>query len=403
MPAKKRILFVDDEPMVLQGLRRMLRPLREGWDMSFVESGPAALELMAQEPFDVVVSDMRMPGMNGAELLNEIMLRHPQTVRLVLSGHADKDLILQCVGSTHQYLSKPCDPEALKATVQRTSQLEASLKNEKIQQLVSQMDRLPSIPSVYSQIVEALQDPDVGLDAVGTIIARDIGMTAKVLKLVNTAFFGLGRQVSDVSEAVGYLGLDTVKSLVLSIHAFSQFEDIQIPGFSLERIWNHSLDVAALAKAIAQAEDGPNKSKDECFVAGMLHDAGKLVLALNFSEQYTQAIERLENGTASLVEAEQEVFGVSHADVGGYLLGLWGLPERVVEAIALHHSPGRCSAPGFSPLLAVHVADALIHERDSQDTSRRHPGADTEYLATAGSTDRLESWRALLRPAAQAA
>ena len=107
-PAKTRILFVDDEPLVLQGLQRMLRPMRNEWEMAFVESGRRALEEMATLPFQVVVSDMRMPGMNGAQFLSHVQELYPRTVRLILSGHADKDLIMKCVGTAHQFLAKPC-------------------------------------------------------------------------------------------------------------------------------------------------------------------------------------------------------------------------------------------------------------------------------------------------------
>jgi len=291
---KKRVLFVDDEPLVLQGLQRMLRPMRNDWEMDFVESGALALERMAQAPFDIVVSDMCMPGMNGAQLLTEVMKRFPKTVRLILSGHADKDLVLKCIGSTHQYLAKPCEPDALKATITRASALELSLSSGTLKKLVGQMDRLPSLPSLYVEIVEKLNQPEMDLEEVGRIIAQDVGMTAQVLKLVNSAFFGLRRQLANASEAVTYLGGETMKSLVLSIHAFSQFESADLGEFSLDKLRSHSTEVAAAAKAIALAEGAEVKVVDEAFVAGMIHDIGKLVLLSNFGKQYREVF-RLEH------------------------------------------------------------------------------------------------------------
>ena len=195
--------------------------MRNEWEMEFVDNAADALARMERGGVDVVVSDMRMPGMNGAQLMTEVMKRHPQTVRIILSGHADQDLIMKCVGSTHQYLAKPCDPDALKATVGRASAMDAAMQNKTLQKLTSQMDRLPSLPSLYIEVVEKLQTPEVTLEDVAVIIAKDIGMTAKILKLVNSAFFGLRRQISGPEEAVAYLGLDTIKALVLSINAFS--------------------------------------------------------------------------------------------------------------------------------------------------------------------------------------
>jgi HD-like signal output (HDOD) protein len=391
----KKILFVDDEPLVLQGLQRMLRPLRQDWEMEFVDSGAKALERMAQAPFDVVVSDMKMPGMNGAELLAEVMKRHPKTVRLILSGHADKELILKCVGSTHQYLAKPCDPEALKATVQRASSLENSLRSEKLKDIVSRMGHLPSIPSLYVEIVEGLRNPEVSLEEVGAIIAKDMAMSAQILRLVNSAFFGLRRQVSSATEAVTYIGLDTIRSLVLSINAFSQFDNVAFQRFSPQALWSHSLDTAALAKEIAQLEQADRKLVDEAFIAGLLHDTGKLVLASNYPEQYGQALDLMHTDRLEPSAAEQLIFGVTHADVGGYLLGLWGLPVPVVEVIALHHTPSASANKIFSPLTAVHAADALLQQQGKEDEPAL-PQIDSRYLEELRLSDRLKVWRGCL-------
>jgi len=388
----KRILFVDDESLVLQGLQRMLRSMRGEWEMEFVDGGAKALERMAQQPFDVVVSDMCMPGMNGAELQNEVMKRFPKTVRLILSGHADKELILKCVGSTHQYLSKPCDAETLKMTVLRASSVEATLQNETLQKLVAQMDRLPSIPTLYTEIIQVLRHPETTIDEVGEIISRDIGMTAKILKLVNSAFFGLGREISTPAEAATYLGLDTIRSLVLSINAFSQFGPLKVEGFSLNALSDHSLQTASAAKALASEEGVDRKIVDEAFVAGMLHDTGKLVLAINFPEEFNTALREARQQNLTLAESEKQIFGADHADVGGYLLGLWGLPVPVVEAIALHHSPGRAVEKTFSPLTAVHVANVLVQER-SEAAEMKPAEIDFEYLADLGLSERLDQWR----------
>ena len=390
---KKRILFVDDEAMVLQGLQRMLRPMREEWEMEFLDSGAKALESMARAPFDVVVSDMRMPGMNGAELLSRVMQQYPKTVRLILSGHADQELILKCVGSTHQFLSKPCDPEAIKAIVRRASATVDALESDTLKRLVSRMDRLPSIPSLYSEIVEALHDPDVSMETVGGIIAKDIAMTAQILKLVNSAFFGLRRRVSSPAEAANYLGLDTLRSLVLSINTFSQYESVKIEGFSFPALWTHSLDTAAAAKAIAKLEGADRKLADESFVAGLLHDTGKIVLAANYADQYGEVLKRMRNDRLDQCQAEQQIFGANHADVGGYLLGLWGLPVSVVEAIAFHHRPSSAVEKTFCPLTAVHVANAFAHCADGADVASPDLRLDTTYLTPLGLASRAAFWR----------
>ena len=387
---KKRILFVDDESMILQALQRMLRPMRAEWEMEFLDCGAKALERMTAAPFDVVVSDMRMPGMNGAEFLTAVMKRHPKTIRLILSGHADNDLIVKCVGSTHQYLAKPCDPDALKASVCRASNLDSNLQSEPLRKLVGQLSHIPSIPNLYLEIVEIANRPGASLEEIARVISRDLGMTTQILRLVNSAFFGLPRDLSSIEDAVAYMGLELVKSLVLSAHTFSQYQDADL-SLIIKALWTHSLQVASACKRIAQLEGADRKMVSDAFTAGMLHDVGKLVLAANLPEEYARATRLAEAERLGSFVAEELVFGANHADVGGYLLGLWGLPVPVVEAIALHHRPSAVSHPTFSPLTMVHVADICTREREHFHSGQSR--LNTDHLSAIGLLDRAAVWR----------
>jgi HD-like signal output (HDOD) protein len=221
-------------------------------------------------------------------------------------------------------------------------------------------------------------------------------MTAQVLKLANSAFFGLSRQLSSAEEAVAYLGLDTIKSLVLSIHAFSQFEKAETGDLNIESLWGHSLQVASSAKRISKLEVHDAKAAEEAFTAGMLHDIGKLVLAVNLPTEYAQAM-RLAQSSLELPLAEYQVFGANHADVGAYLIGLWGLPVPVVEAVALHHCPSRATRPVFSPLTSVHVANVFEWEASRCANGAPPPQLDANYLCLAGVSLRVPAWRQALR------
>jgi HD-like signal output (HDOD) protein len=390
---KTRILFVDDEDLALRGLNRLLYPMRQEWDMEFADNGEKALKLMEIAPFDVVVSDMRMPGMNGAELLNEVMKRYPKTVRLILSGYADRELILKCVGSTHQYLAKPCDADALKMTVRRAAELERSMKSDTLRQLVTRCVILPSVPALYSEMIEALQDPEADVNTIAAIIARDGAMTAKILKLVNSAFFGLGHKIADPNEAVAYLGTDTIKSLALCANAFSEFEQAQLPGFTVESLWEHCLLAARAAKVVAIYEDADRKLADEAYAAGLLHDLGKLVFAANLTDEYRQILDLARQKKISLVAAEREVYGADHADIGGYLLGLWGLPVPVVEAIALHHRPRTVTQKTFSPLTALHAGNVLASVKKLSVSDMPASELDFAYLDELGIKGHVDAWQ----------
>ena len=214
----KRVLFVDDEVFVLDGLKRMLRRMRTQWEMDFVDSGESALQMMAQKEFDVIVSDMRMPNMNGAELLNEVKDLHPNTIRFILSGYSDKDLILKSLDSTHQYLAKPCDPETLKTRILRATSLQESISNDALKNLISQLGELPTLPALYEEILSLLRQPDVSSECLSDAIKKDIGMTAKILKFANSGYVGLKRKISGMNDAVSYLGMDYIRSILSLIH-----------------------------------------------------------------------------------------------------------------------------------------------------------------------------------------
>jgi HD-like signal output (HDOD) protein len=392
----RRVLFVDDEPKILEGLQRMLRSMRDEWEMEFAVGGPAALELLDTRSFDVIVTDMRMPVMDGAQLLAQVRGRHPQIVRIVLSGHSDQEMILSSVGPAHQYLSKPCDPELLKETVSRACTLRDLLTNERLTLLVSQMQSLPSLPSLYMELMKQLELPDPSIKKIGATISQDPGMTAKILQMVNSAFFGLRRHISNPADAVGLLGLDIVKALVLSIHVFSQFSSTRIPGFSLEALWEHTMAVGALSKQIARTEKQTPQVVDDSFTAGLLHECGKLVLAARLPREYGEMLTLASTEELPMDEAERKVFGATYPEVGAYLLGLWGLPDSIVEAVAFHQSPSQCPRDAFSPLTAVHVADFLVGESNlASGTSAASAELDRVYLSRLGLDERMESWKAL--------
>ena len=389
-----RILFVDDESRVLEGLQRTLRPVRHEWAMAFANSGERALEILAKDPFDVIVTDMRMPGMDGAALLSEVRTRHPHIVRIVLSGQSDLESVINSAGVTHRYLSKPCSSDALRAAVSRIFELRRLLTDNSLKALVSRMTALPTVPPLYTEMVRALRAPGTSVEELGNIVARDIGMTAKILQLANSGFFGVQDKVSDPVEAVKYLGPNTVKALLLSIQLFFRFDSNKLPEFSLHDCWRHSLLVGSLAERIAKSADITRKAlHDESRVVGLLHDAGHLVLVANLPDEYVQSLRLASEKMIPNWIAEREVFGATHAEVGAYLFGLWGLPDSMVEAIAYHHFPRRGPTDSFGTLTALHIADALERERDAT-----HCGyIDLEYLSKLGIADRLPEWRESLR------
>lgn len=379
------ILFVDDEPNVLSGLRRMLRGRRGDWNMTFCESGTSALEHLASMPIDVVVSDMRMPGMDGAELLTQIRNLYPDTVRMILSGHSDQEMTLRAVGPAHRYLAKPCDPDLLTDAIESSLELHTRVRSPEVRRLVEAVESLPGLPEVYVELVEEMNSPTACINAAGKIIARDLGMSAKILQLVNSSFFGLPVRVSDVPHAVALLGLGVIRPLVLQTSVFGQYEGRELGGLSLTGLTEHSMRVATRARDLANIEcDGlSNDEASDIFLAGLLHDVGRLVLAQNQPEAYARITSAARAEPTRLPGLEADALGVSHGEVGGYLLQLWGLPASLVEAVALHHEPRTARGASFTPLTAIHAAEAIVDGEAEWDA---------DYLNRLGLGDRPALW-----------
>jgi putative nucleotidyltransferase with HDIG domain len=381
-----RIIFVDDEVRILEGLQRMLRPQRNSWEMAFAPSGPAALQMMEAAPFDVIVSDMRMPGMDGWQLLAEVKKLYPQTVRLILSGHAEATSIMRAVGIAHQYLAKPCESAAIKDAIIQTQKLRHLLSNDRLAALVGQVSTLPSAPKAFQEVLACLQDPTASMRDVARIIGRDVAMTANIMKMVNSAFFGVRQPITTTDRAVAYLGLDTLGALVLGHGVFKSGLPTGIAGFSLEGLWAHSLHTAMAARTIALHEKFSSADAEKAFLAGVLHDVGKVVFATRTIQ--TSDIVASAEDDASRMQAH-------HAEVGAYLLGLWGFPNSIVEAVAYHHAPSLAADGELSLAGLVHIADYLVH-RGSRTPGAIEPALEAGLLESPGLVERLAGWQAAL-------
>ena len=390
---KKRILFVDDEPMVLNGLQRTLRKMRRDWDMTFAASGREALDVLGKKPMDVIVSDLRMPEMDGGRLLAEVKKQHPQVVRIILSGQLDQEMTLKSVQLAHQSLSKPCDAEVLKHTLAKLFALRDFLSDDSIKSIISQIESLPSMPSIYTEIVTEMQSEDPAIKKVGEIISKDLSMTAKILQMVNSAFFGLFQKIKSPEQAVMMLGMETIKALVLSVKIFSEFNQKSFAWFNIDELFDHSLAVSVYAKAIIKNENLDQGLINNSMMAGLLHDLGKLILATNFEKSYRQVRAEAEGTGKNLLDLEYEAFGTSHAEIGAYLMGLWRLENSIIEAIAFHHLPARSMTQNMGLLAAVHVGDALDHEARTPSGENTQLQCDTEYLDKLEITSRIPQWR----------
>ena len=398
---KKRILFVDDEPMILKGLQRTLRKMRDVWDMTFASSAAEALAVLDNNPMDVIISDIKMPEMDGSQLLAEVKQRHPHVVRLILSGHVEQETTIKSVQFAHQCLSKPCDVKVLKQTLAKLFALRDILSDNSIKKIVSQIESLPSLPTIYTEIIAEMQSDDPSIKKISEIIGRDVSMTAKILQVVNSVFFGLPQRIGNPQQAVMLLGLETIKSLVLSVKIFSEFSQKKYSWFNIDAIFKHSISVSSYAKAIVKNEKMDQDLINYSLMAGLLHDLGKLILATNFKDAYQQVLTELRNSDHSLWELEQATFGTSHAEIGAYLMGLWNLENPIIEAIAFHHCPSKSASSQMGLLTVVHIANALDHEEDLPEDQESDLPYDDEYIYRLGVGNRIAEWRQVCKEYAE--
>jgi HD-like signal output (HDOD) protein/CheY-like chemotaxis protein len=390
----RRVLFVDDEPKVLAALQRMLRPMRHEWEMQFVGSGAEALTSLAQSPFDVLVSDMRMPVMDGASLLDQVSTTHPGVARIVLSGQADREAIMRVAGPAHQYLSKPCDADTLKARLRQAFILRDILATSSLKSLVSRLRSLPSVPEVYLELQKETASPNASIRRIGELVERDAGTTAKMLQLANSAYFGVRETVTSASQAVQLLGLDLVRTLLLSTQLFSQLDPAAMRRFRVPAIWRRSLLMSRGVRALARLERLDECTTGHAITAAMLHDAGRLILASCLPDEYARISDHAYSLGVPLHHVEQEELGCTHADVGAYLFVLWGLPDAVTSAVAWHHNPAASGISGLTPLTLVHVADAVIGGVE-HDRSGSGP-LDAAYIDTITRRATFAEWKTAL-------
>jgi HD-like signal output (HDOD) protein len=388
----KHLLFVDGDPTRLETLKQTLASLARTWALTFVENPTAAIERMAKDRVDAVIAPLDLPGTTGVAFLNDMARLYPRALRFIRCAPQDRKLIPDSVGAP-QHFSTELTADGAVAVVMRALRIEQWKASEPLRNLLNRVHKLPALPGIYTQVLQELQSPTASIEFVAKLIAKDPVMTAKMLQLVNSAVFALPREIDDPIEAVMFLGAALTKSLILLHGVFSQFDKTQCRGFDPEALWRHLMAVGCFARIVAQLEKQDGRTSDLCFTAGLLHDIGKLLLAANLPTEYSQMIDQSQRRNVPLRHLEFEVLGTTHAEVGACLLGTWGLPLPILEAIAWHHLPTLSDDNSFSLLTSVHVANAIDHEKTALSADILVSHMDADYLKGLSLAGRRNRWR----------
>ena len=387
----RHILFVETEGDTLKRLMQALADEQQGWHIVRLADAEAALEMLSQRPFCVVMASFGGKHEECEEFLREVQRRAPAVIRFALLPDApqadqstDLEAAIQCFSAT-------CSTAEIAAAIGRGIAVWQKCQgNVRLTNLLSNLRTIPTPPRLYFEIRDELNSPNGDARSIANIISRDPSISAKILKVANSGFYAVPRSVTDLRDAITYLGVDTVATLVLAAHVFNR---MPIPGINLDALWKHSLTVSALAQHVAIQEGGDRLTINTAGVAGLLHDIGELILLTNVPDIYYPIIRSFAGDEDALLAREVEHFGVTHAQFGSYVLSLWSLPDAVVEAVALHHD---CSqhAGTDAPLTnrAVFAAERFLQEELSgRDETAAH---DRELECCLGSTsETIQGWR----------
>ncbi len=367
MSARTRVLFVDDDQRALTRLQSLTAEKHNEWEMLFCAGAQEALdEMAARGAYDIVVSDLRMPNIDGAAFLSLVQERFPESIRIVASDFRDLPLALRSVPVAHQFLAAPLEIGVLNEAIARSRDLQHRLNSPALRGLLQNIETLPSPPLSVLELNQILARPDASLDDVARVIEADTAMTAKLLQLVNSAFFGLNRRVSNAQHAVSYLGLATVRNLLSAVELVRAFTPPSPELItSIEGMHTHSLAVAEMARSLMSHRHQVH----DAFAAGMMHDIGLLAVLSCLPNEFIALREEVTSSGRSVVECELDVLGAPHAQLGAYLLTLWGLPYSLVEAVARSHDAESLPDRTLSPTHAVYVAEQVTNVLAANNTS----------------------------------
>lgn len=391
----RSMLFVEPDPGIREQLTQCLAELATAWPSRIAATAEEGLKALTEGRFDGVAASFRMDDTSGLEFLREASEVRPESVFFLMAGAEERATLTMRAGLPPHFLPYPPDITELAESLERSFLLTRWMSGSAIRALLGRMVNLPAVPSLYARVMRELRSEDPSIEAVGKLIAQDPALTAKMLQMVNSPVFALGRPVSEAVDAVTFLGAERTKALILMASLSLHGSLTPCEGFSQESFWQHSLTVATLGRLLALKELKDTTLADACFTSGLLHDIGKLLFASNLPREYGEVVSSAKARGVSLHQAELEAFGVTHGQLGASLLGTWGLPMPVLEAIAWHEHPRAADAPGFSAVTVVHAANVLEYEKKGLTEADRAPQFELEYLEALGLEDRLNHWRSL--------
>ncbi len=390
-----KILVFDEDRDNLLTLKSRYHPLESNYSIEYLDD-PTRLRLMLKNQYDVFACKTSLYDHMALDVLDTLKEHHPNTIRIIIADSDQQLQRLQSTGSAHRYLGQDHGVEDIKLALDNIFGLNEIVSNPKLKSFVHNMHSLPTLPYIYTEIMRKLKNPDITAREIGALIEKDISLTAEILRIVNSSYYAIRNKISEPSQAVVMLGLTAVRDIVLSLFLYNHFKVRNFKGISFKSVWNHSLATAGFARKIAQLNSLNDCNLGEVFVAGLLNCVGMLFMAQEYPEDYFQVVLRAERDRILLLDAEESVFEFNHNEMGAYLMGLWGLSDSIVRAIAFSDTIEKVMEPKINHPLIIYLAKRIDFQKHPHWCKGEIPVIDLERLEGLPYFGEIQIWLAEL-------
>lgn len=387
---KRCIYVVDDEAEVTDTAVLIMRGMDSQWEVTGFKDPLEALAAVRAKAPDLILADQLMPQMQGSQLLEQVRAVSPKTIRIIMSAHAGLNK-LTLITSAHQYIAKPFDTIELRRVIGRSFAAQGRLEDSDLQAVATSLRSIPSLPGTYDALLRELRNDRNATTNIARLVAQDPGLTAKVLQLANSPLFGQHYLIDSPIEAVMCLGTDMIAAVVLAQSLFHHYESVSAAAMDWRKVWSHCWHTAYLTQHVCREMKFTRIAGEEAFLAGLLHETGRFVLADNYPERFRAACQGAEKMASPLVPRLREVFRASPYQVAAYILELWGMPANAIGAIAAQDAPAADQANGFTLASVLYVADGIASRQAPPDAFALEEW-DSAYLKAVGCLESIPEW-----------
>lgn len=361
-----RILCVHVDPARLEQMRRTLLERQPEWQVRLEATTATAFDAVRDWKPDAVVTAMCPPDVDGFDLLARVRDEAPETIRVAIGGPSLSESSLRSLKVAHRVIPEDAGALDLVEALRRALLLRDLVSPQPLRQVLGELGSLPPVPRVYAELTRRLADPSVSVLELGELVSEDMTLSAQVLRMANSAYFGRDRAVTGLTDAAARLGTRLLRSLVLGAELYGGFPVPRQFVGEIEELQKH----AALVARIASGLEPRATWNDDAFTGGLLHDIGKIVLASRMPDRWEAILRESRETGRPLDEIETERLGAHHGTIGACLLGMWGLPAVVLEAVHGHHGASLEVPQRLNPARAVALADRLAHDVTESEAMR---------------------------------